>query len=193
MSHNYLHPGTPEPPRRKFFVKLAATIIGGIITAVPVVSGLWVFTDPLRRKSKTGGPGTSSLVRVTTLEAIPDDGVPRLFAIVQDRIDAWNKYKNESVGSVYITRKPGTKDLQVLSTCCPHLGCAVSFSREASKFQCPCHNSAFELNGEMIQPSPSPRRLDDLKVSLVGEPGKEEVWVEYQNFKTGIAEKKVRA
>jgi menaquinol-cytochrome c reductase iron-sulfur subunit len=192
MTH-ILHPGTPEPTRRKFFVKLAATLIGGLITAVPVLSGLWVFTDPLRRKSKAGGPGTSSLVRVTTLESIPDDGVPRLFAIVQDRVDAWNMYKNESVGSVYITRKPGTKELQVLNTCCPHLGCAVSYSRESSKFQCPCHNSSFELNGDMIQPTPSPRRLDDLKVSLQGEPGKEEVWVEYQNFKTGIAEKEVRA
>lgn len=191
MTH-ILHPGTPEPPRRKFFVKLAATLIGGLITAVPVLSGLWVFTDPLRRKSKNGAAGAGDLVRVTTLEAIPDDGIPRLFAIVQDRVDAWNKYINEAVGSVYITRKPGTKDLQVLNTCCPHAGCAVSFSREASKFQCPCHNSAFALNGAIIEPSPSPRRLDDLKVSLVGEPGKEEVWVEYHNYKTGIAEKQVR-
>ncbi len=191
MTH-ILHPGTPEPPRRKFFVKLAATIIGGLITAVPVLSGLWVFTDPLRRKSKAGGAADADLVRVTTLEAIPDDGIPRLFAIVQDRVDAWNKYKNEAVGSVYITRKPGTKELQVLNTCCPHAGCAVSFSRESSKFQCPCHNSAFALSGAIIEPSPSPRPLDSLKVQLTGEPGKEEVWVDYHNYKTGIAEKQVR-
>jgi menaquinol-cytochrome c reductase iron-sulfur subunit len=191
MTH-ILHPGTPEPPRRKFFVKLFATLIGGLITAVPVVSGLWVFTDPLRRKSRSGDDTAKNLVRVTTLESIPDDGVPRLFAIVQNRVDAWNLYKNESVGSVYITRKPGSNELQVLSTTCPHLGCAVSYSRDSSKFQCPCHNSAFELDGEMIQPSPSPRRLDELSVKLVGEPGKEEVWVEYLNFKTGIAEKEVR-
>ncbi|MGC4006591.1 MAG: Rieske 2Fe-2S domain-containing protein [Pirellulales bacterium] len=175
----------PEP-RRNFLAASLAVVIGGIVTAVPVFSGLWVFTDPLRRKGAASG-----MVRVASLESVPDDGLPKLFSIVQDRNDAWNLYKNEPVGSVYISRKPQTKDLTVFQSCCPHAGCAVGYSGESKKFLCPCHNSAFQLDGEMIQPSPSPRPLDTLKYEIRGEAGKEEIWVLYENFKTGVAEKTV--
>jgi menaquinol-cytochrome c reductase iron-sulfur subunit len=175
-------------PRRNFLLAAAASVIGTIIMVIPVLSGLWVFTDPLRRK-KAGG----KLVRVTTLDAVPDDGLPKLFTIVQDRADAWNLYKNEPVGSVYITRQKGAVTVQVLHTCCPHAGCAVSLASDNSKFLCPCHNSAFALDGAMIQPTPSPRPLDQLKVEIKGAAGQEEIWVNFENYKTGVAEQVVRA
>jgi menaquinol-cytochrome c reductase iron-sulfur subunit len=41
----------PQPDRRDFLTKASAVVIGGGLTVVPVVAGLCVFFDPLRRKS----------------------------------------------------------------------------------------------------------------------------------------------
>jgi Rieske Fe-S protein len=86
----------------------------------------------------------------------------------------------------------GTK-VEVLTAECPHAGCNVSFAAGADGapgvYKCPCHNSAFELNGEMIQPTPSPRPMDKLK-SEVRKPngGEQEVWVEFKKYYPGITD-----
>ncbi|MDX1962276.1 MAG: Rieske 2Fe-2S domain-containing protein [Pirellulales bacterium] len=180
-------PSSPQAPRRSFMTAVLAGTIGAIVGLVPLVSGLIMFFDPLRRKGAAG-----NFQRVTTLGALSNR--PQLFPISQDRVDAWNFYPDEPVGAVYI-RRIGEQPpkIQVLHATCPHLGCAVAFSAEGNKFQCPCHNSAFEIDGAMIQPCASPRDLDELNWKLVNANGQEEVWVEFQNFKTGIAEKQVKA
>jgi cytochrome b6-f complex iron-sulfur subunit len=42
---------------------------------------------------------------------------------------------------------------------CTHLGCAVPYDAAAGRFVCPCHGSAFELDGAVVNP-PAPRPLD---------------------------------
>ena len=42
---------------------------------------------------------------------------------------------------------------------CTHLGCAVPFDAAQGSFVCPCHGSAFELDGAVVNP-PAPRPLD---------------------------------
>jgi cytochrome b6-f complex iron-sulfur subunit len=42
---------------------------------------------------------------------------------------------------------------------CTHLGCAVPYDPEQGRFVCPCHGSAFELDGDVLNP-PAPRPLD---------------------------------
>ena len=49
---------------------------------------------------------------------------------------------------------------------CTHLGCAVPWDQAAGKFVCPCHASAFEPDGHVINP-PAPRPLDRFAVSIV--------------------------
>ena len=51
---------------------------------------------------------------------------------------------------------PAPENLQVIHATCPHAGCAIGYSSEGNKFRCPCHNSAFEIDGCTIEPSPSP-------------------------------------
>jgi cytochrome b6-f complex iron-sulfur subunit len=46
-----------------------------------------------------------------------------------------------------------------LSLRCTHLGCAVSWEDEKKRFICPCHSSAFDINGEVLNP-PAARALD---------------------------------
>jgi cytochrome b6-f complex iron-sulfur subunit len=42
---------------------------------------------------------------------------------------------------------------------CTHLGCAISWEEDKKRFICPCHASAFEITGEVINP-PAPKALD---------------------------------
>jgi cytochrome b6-f complex iron-sulfur subunit len=48
---------------------------------------------------------------------------------------------------------------------CTHLGCAVPWDQAAGQFVCPCHASAFEANGDVINP-PAPRPLDRFPVTI---------------------------
>src|SRR5215469_11435206 len=91
--------------RRSFFKESLAVVIGGVITLVPAAAGLMVLLDPLRRK----GGGPASAIQVTTLAALPDDGVPRKFPVLADKIDAWNKYRDVPIGAVYLRRTSDNK------------------------------------------------------------------------------------
>lgn len=50
---------------------------------------------------------------------------------------------------------------------CTHLGCAVPWEQAQGKFICPCHASAFEPDGDVINP-PAPRPLDRFAVTING-------------------------
>jgi nitrite reductase/ring-hydroxylating ferredoxin subunit len=46
-----------------------------------------------------------------------------------------------------------------ISLRCTHLGCAISWEDEKKRFICPCHSSAFDISGEVLNP-PAARALD---------------------------------
>lgn len=48
---------------------------------------------------------------------------------------------------------------------CTHLGCAVPWNPEIGQFVCPCHASAFEKDGQVLNP-PAPRPLDRFPVLI---------------------------
>ena len=52
-----------------------------------------------------------------------------------------------------------------LSLTCSHLGCTVLWEEEKKQFICPCHSSAFDEMGNVIN-SPAPRPLDYYPVSI---------------------------
>jgi menaquinol-cytochrome c reductase iron-sulfur subunit len=175
-----LHP-CAGPDRRGFLKKFCATVLGAVLGLAPVAAGLRVMLDPLRRRGVAG-----SLVRVTSLDALPADGVPRKFPVLADRTDAWNKFQNVPVGAVYLRRTTAGK-LEALNVVCPHAGCFVDFSADRGKFLCPCHNSLFAVDGKLADASsPAARGLDSLEVELRHE---REVWVKFQNFEAGKVEK----
>ena len=174
---------TPNPeklPRRDFFKRASAIIIGGVVGIIPAIAGMFVFLDPLRRKTKSEGP-----IRVASLRALPKDGRPYKFPVIASRVDAWNKFPNVPIGAVYL-RRTGERQIEALHVVCPHAGCFVDFVPSRECFLCPCHNSTFALSGKINDPkSPSPRALDSLPVEIRGE----EIYVHFQNFRSGVAEK----
>ena len=174
-------PSKSTGDRRDFFKKACATVIGAILGLVPLGAGLTVFLDPLRRKGSAGGP-----IQVTTLEALPKDGVPRIFPVLATRVDAWNKFTRVRVGAVYLRRTSEDK-IEAVNVVCPHAGCFVDFLPDKNHYLCPCHNSTFTLTGKIEDAaSPAPRGLDALEVEIRNQ---KEVWVKFQNFQAGRAEK----
>jgi menaquinol-cytochrome c reductase iron-sulfur subunit len=173
-------PKPSQEQRRSFFKQSLSIVIGTLVTLVPMGAGLAVFMDPLRRKATSRG-----FVRIATIDAVPADGIPRKFPVLANRTDAWNKFTEVPIGAVYIRRTTDNK-LQVFNVVCPHAGCFVNYLAERGSFLCPCHQSSFTVEGKIDNPdSPSPRALDSLAVELRGK----DVWVQFQNFQAGHAEK----
>jgi cytochrome b6-f complex iron-sulfur subunit len=55
--------------------------------------------------------------------------------------------------------------LLALSCKCTHLGCTVPWVEKEKKFLCPCHASAFDITGNVIN-SPAARALDTFTVTI---------------------------
>jgi Rieske Fe-S protein len=167
--------------RRTFLTAFLAMVCGGLATLVPVGAGLWAFLDPLRRKA-----AASSFLPVTELSSLPDDGVPRQFPVIADRVDAWTGFAAEPIGAVYLCREKGSDTVKALSATCPHAGCFVEIESVEHCFRCPCHNSKFTLDGGIVAPSPSPRAMDALECRVAKNGEVEVLW---QKFRAGIADK----
>lgn len=165
-----------EPPRRGFFRKAAAVVIGGLSLFIPGAAGLAVLLDPLKRRAAGAG-----FIRITTLDSLPADGTARRFPVVADKTDAWSKFPAARVGSVYLQRQG--EAVVAFNTTCPHLGCSVD-AIAGGGFHCPCHDSRFHADGALAPDSVSPRGLDPLEVDP--EALKQGiVQVRFQNFITG--------
>ena len=172
----------PTPPTRRGFLKHAwAILLGTVAGLVPLASGLVVLLDPLRRKSQAG-----EFVSVASMNALPEDGAPRKFAVIASRVDAWNRSPQTPIGAVYLRRTADNK-VQALNVVCPHAGCFVDYNVAVKAYRCPCHDSTFALSGQVSSPSsPAPRGLDELEVEIRNG---SEIWVKFQNYRAGQPEK----
>jgi menaquinol-cytochrome c reductase iron-sulfur subunit len=180
--------------RRSFIVRLAATIVGGIVALFPFAVGWGVFTNPLRRPRGTSGGDeieSNKFVRICPLDALPADGMPREFAVVAAASDAWTHAPAQRIGAVFLTRSSkDPNDVTAFTATCPHLGCAVEFDAANKEFECPCHESGFALDGKKLF-GPSRRGLDTLPVVLRDRAEAKEILVKFERFKGGIAERKL--
>jgi len=163
------------PNRRGFLKEAAAGAIGGCCVLVPAAAGIVAWLDPLSRDA-----GEAGYLRVAQLAALPVDGTPRRVTIVMEKTDAWTRQHAVPIGAVYL-RRVGD-GVVALHSICPHAGCFVDYQASRKSFFCPCHESTFAEDGSINDPhSPSPRGLDTLDVEVRAG----EVWVRFENFRTG--------
>ena len=182
----------PPEPRRNFFKEALAVVIGTVVGVVPLLAGVAVFLDPLRRRTKKGGSGQDEdgFLRIASLDSLLVGQVPRKFNVIDDRSDAWNLFPQESIGLVYLLRTEVDK-VQAFNAACPHAGCFVDFDPDRKVYQCPCHDSSFKPDGAIANDkSPAARGLDELEVKVKND---SEVWVKFQNFRAGTAKKILEA
>lgn len=133
----------PEPSRRSFLTKLWIGL--GIIALAEFIALTFAFLRPSKLKARR-----ESAVSIVTAGMV-------------------DKYKPNSVtafvrGKFYLACLEDGGFL-ALSRTCTHLGCTVPWVEEEMKFACPCHGSAFDITGNIIE-APAPRALDIYPVTI---------------------------
>lgn len=166
---------------RRGFYRIVSGLLGGLITAALAVPAVSYLLTPLLR-GRSQGAGFTPITRFADLAI----GVPQAFPVIESRTDAWVRYPPEPVGTVWLIRQPdgGDDPVLALSAECPHLACAITLSPSAETFFCPCHTSAFALDGVRLNKVP-PRGMDRLEVEPFDptDPSAE-VRVRFEKFRT---------
>lgn len=167
---------------RRDFHRLGTFALGGLKALALGVPGVLYLLDPLRHRKAQGGE-SRALARLSELKV----GVPQAYPILDERIDAWVRYPKQPVGSVWLLRK-ADNSVVAFSAECPHLGCAVNLAADGASFLCPCHTSAFDLDGKPRNEVP-PRGMDTLQVEIDATQSDPVVKVKFERFQTGHEEK----
>ncbi|MCA8998690.1 MAG: Rieske (2Fe-2S) protein [Planctomycetaceae bacterium] len=173
-------------PRRSFLYQGLAVAIGTVVGIVPAVMGLGFLLNPLyKKKSSADDASADGFRKLGTTDVLAPGGAPVMFQVIGNKQDAWTTYANTPLGSVYVRMLEDGKTLEAFNARCPHLGCTVNYRGDKQDYLCPCHDSGFGLTGERSNEIP-PRGLDQLEVEVRND---NELWVKFQNFRAGTAEK----
>lgn len=129
-----------EPSRRSFF-RFAWLSLGGLA----VVEFVWVAMNFLRP-------------RLT-----PEEEAGIVIAGPAERYEPSTVTAFQR-GKFYLSRLESGGFL-ALSRECTHLGCTVPWVEEEGRFVCPCHGSAYNQKGEVVN-APAPRPLDVYPVKI---------------------------
>lgn len=149
---------------RRGFLKIATMALGGaigLVMAVPLVR--YVFY-PVGRRVVTD---SSDFVEVLEDKVLKPGAPPvRVQIVASDARNAWTVADDVPLGSAWV-RKNDDGEVEALSSACPHLGCAIDFDTDDNEYKCPCHKSAFRVDGSKIT-GPSKRGLDHLPIKVEG-------------------------
>ncbi len=132
---------SPTETSRRDFIKMAWTGLGALVVL------------------EAGGMAVTFLLpRVTAGEF---GGI-----IVAGAVDSFppNSVTPFTQGRFYLSRLADGGFLALYRKC-THLGCTVPWEQPLNKFLCPCHASAFDAKGDVLNP-PAPRALDLFLVTI---------------------------
>jgi len=144
---------------RRGFLTLLAAAGSAVIGAVLLVPGVAYILDPVLR----GGGPKGRWIRVAELNNLSKDK-PVSAPVVGEQVDAWTKAPAVRLGTVWL-RVVDNDRVSAWNAECPHLGCKVAFDEAKKHFACPCHESAFTLEGE-VRGGPAPRGMDPLETRV---------------------------
>ena len=136
----------PEKTGRREFLSKIWSILG-----IVALAELAFFTISMLRPGKKNlkdNPGANIKV-AGSVEDFP------LNSVTPDRVNKYFLIRTEDGGFL------------ALSLICSHLGCSVLWDKTKNQFICPCHSSAFDNVGNVIN-SPAPRPLDYFPVLIEG-------------------------
>ena len=146
---------TRTPGARKLDEAPAAVTRRGFLNGLWVVLGLaalaeflWLAVSFLR-PAKPGRPESQA-------DTVVSAGALETFA--PGTVTAFQN------GAFYLVRLEDG-GLLALSCKCTHLGCTVPWVEKEKRFLCPCHASAFDITGSVIN-SPAARPLDTFAVTV---------------------------
>ena len=160
---------------RRGFLKIATAALGGVIGAVLAVPLIQYVFFPVGRRVVSDSAEGIDILDANALK--PGAAPVRVQVIASDVRNAWSVSDDVPLGSAWV-RKKEDGEIEALSSVCPHLGCAIEFDRSESIYRCPCHKSAFNVDGSKVT-GPSKRGLDPLPVKV--EDGRVKLsWIRYR-------------
>ena len=162
---------------RRSFLRWVSGLGAAIIAVIVGVPSLSAFLSPAFKKRVP-----SRWVRVADDVSTLDVGTPIKIDFVEATSDAW--VESRVLRTVWLYTDDG-ESFTAFSGVCTHLGCSYGYDEARKLYHCPCHHGLFDLKTGAVTGGPPPRPLDTLPVKV--ENG--EVYVMYQSFRTGIAEK----
>ncbi|MFQ5687623.1 MAG: ubiquinol-cytochrome c reductase iron-sulfur subunit [Candidatus Scalindua sp.] len=171
-----MHPGDNG---RRNFLKICSVVLTSLIGIAYAIPMIRAFISPAMQDTVAGSSGLFDIGNINDCEI----NIPRKVSINGSKMDAWNKFPPTAIGAVWILMDKDKK-FTVFSSICPHLGCGVDWDKNSGRFICPCHDSYFDIEGNVLS-GPSPRKLDTLETEI--KQGK--LFVKYQKMKLGISGK----
>jgi menaquinol-cytochrome c reductase iron-sulfur subunit len=143
-----------EQMERRSFLGLLLAIIGGGIGAVMAIPLVRFATFPLR--SRSGQATWSDVGKIDEFQSL---NAPVGRTVDIQTVEGWRSSVMQN--NVYVVPN-GSGSLKVLSSVCPHLGCAVRWIDKQDRFICPCHGGTFTKSGERVS-GPPLRAMDELE------------------------------
>lgn len=161
---------------RRHFLEVSAGLLGFFVSLVVGIPFIGALISTKFRKEKGVWNRT---VDVGSLQ----EGQPVRLNFEYRTEDAY--LTDFTVHSVWAI-KHSESAITVFSPICTHLGCYYKWNAGDNHFECPCHQSIFSIDGKVLG-GPAPRPLDTLPLKI--EDGV--LYVQWQEFKVGITEKKM--
>ncbi|MDQ2871949.1 MAG: Rieske 2Fe-2S domain-containing protein [Candidatus Eremiobacteraeota bacterium] len=162
---------------------LAIPIVGSLIPDVGAGGGSWRPLDPAGFKELQGA--TDKPVRIDfTLQGkdayLPEAQAPESVWGIKTDFKKFEKARPDLFGpngKPDLSYKMVNMGFVLFSPICPHLGCFFDWHADLNRFQCPCHGSQFNGEGNHIA-GPAARGLDPLPMREQN--GQAEVtWIRY--------------
>jgi menaquinol-cytochrome c reductase iron-sulfur subunit len=138
-----------EPHTRRTFYLNAINVLASLIAAaLAIPAAAYLLIRPK-------GADDNGFAEVADLNQLRI-GKPQEVLYDRKRVDGWRKVTEKA--STWVVR---TDDHSVVAfdPACTHLGCAYHWDAPANHFICPCHASAFSIDGKVLS-GPAPRPLD---------------------------------
>lgn len=135
--------GTVGSSSRRSFLWKIWLGLGG----VAALEYIWLAADFLRPRAGGAATDVGSIIVAGPVERFSPGSVTAFPA-----------------GKFYLARLENGGFL-ALSRECTHLGCTVPWIDDEARFVCPCHSSAYDMRGDVLNP-PAPRPLDNYPVRI---------------------------
>ena len=142
--------------RRRFYIAAIYGLWALIGAALAIPAAIYLLLPPkLTRREEwieIGDVGSLALQQPEemTFQRVRKDG----WKLITEKTTAW------------VTRL-SEKEVVAYTPTCTHLGCAYHWDEKNKNFLCPCHTSAFGIDGKVLT-GPAPRALDRYLVKIDG-------------------------
>jgi len=143
-----------QTDRRTFYLAFVYGLSAIMSMALAIPAALYLLL-PTRSKKQAGWVDAGSADQIK-----PDQ--PQEMQFRRTRVDGW-KVSTEKA-SAWVVQIPN-QGVVAFSPSCTHLGCAYHWEESKKVFLCPCHTSAFSIDGKVLS-GPAPRPLDRYAVRV---------------------------